>query len=207
MEVKINIKKNKIYSLINSKGLIGYFVNFENIIQTSFDDNLTHYYFNLKKKNKEKIYEFKKSNQQIESKKLKLDKGKGYQIIKKEDLMDVVDPLSATRDLLFSNNKTFKCNNKRKVYDGDDIYQIKLVPLKSNQRILKNLNQKYKIIKACKLEYLAIAGHKIKREKKLNSYFVNVYFSEQGKFAVPVYFESKSNLIDIKMYLSTDLTS
>ncbi len=207
MEVKINIKKNKIYSLINSKGLIGYFVNFENIIQTSFDDNLTHYYFNLKKKNKEKIYEFKKTNQQIESKKLKLDKGKGYQIIKKEDLVDAVDPLSAARDLLFSNNKTLKCSNKRKVYDGDDIYQIKLVPLEFNQSILKKLNQKYKIIKACKLEYLAIAGHKIKREEKLNSYFVNVYFSEQGKLAVPVYFESKSNLIDIKMYLSTDLTS
>jgi len=54
MKIKFKETDSKIYSIINSKGLVGYFVNFQNIIQTTFDkrNNSINYYFNLQKKNK-----------------------------------------------------------------------------------------------------------------------------------------------------------
>ena len=52
MKIKFKETDSKIYSIINSKGLVGYFVNFQNIIQTTFDkrNNSVNYYFNLQKK-------------------------------------------------------------------------------------------------------------------------------------------------------------
>ena len=204
MDVNLNFNDNKIYSLINSRGLIGYFVNFKNIIQTSYDRNQTNYYFNLQKKDKEKIYEFKVINGRVDLRGLKLDKGSGYKKINKKDLLNIVDPLTATKELLFSQKNKIVCSGERKIYDGDDVYKVKLTSLEKNNKKLKELNKKYLINNYCRLGYIAIAGHKLKREKKLNSYFVNVYFAKIKNTIVPVYFESKSKFIDIKMYLSTD---
>jgi hypothetical protein len=204
MDVNLNFNDNKIYSLINSRGLIGYFVNFKNIIQTSYDRNKTYYYFNLQKKDREKIYEFKTINGHVNLRGLKLDKGSGYKKITKKDLSNIVDPLTATKELLFSQQNKILCSGERKIYDGDDVYKVKLALLEKNNEKLKELNKKYSIINYCRLAYIAIAGHKLKREKKLNSYFVNVYFAKVDNVIAPVYFESKSKFIDIKMYLSTD---
>lgn len=62
MKIKFKETDSKIYSIINSKGLVGYFVNFQNIIQTIFDkrNNSINYYFNLKKKIKKKFTSIKK---------------------------------------------------------------------------------------------------------------------------------------------------
>ena len=81
MKIKFKETDSKIYSIINSKGLVGYFVNFQNIIQTTFDkrNNSINYYFNLQKKNKEKIYQYKKINNIVDAKKLKFNKGVEYQ--------------------------------------------------------------------------------------------------------------------------------
>ena len=204
MDVNLNFNDNKIYSLINSRGLIGYFVNFKNIIQTSYDQNQTNYYFNLRKKNKEKIYEFKVINGRVDLRGLRLDKGSDYKKITKKDLLNVVDPLTATKELLFTQENKIVCNGERKIYDGDDVYKVKLSSLEKNNKKVKELNKQYLINNYCRLSYIAIAGHKLKREKKLNSYFVNVYFAKINNTIVPVYFESKSKFIDIKMYLSTD---
>lgn len=204
MDVNLNFNDNKIYSLINSRGLISYFVNFKNIIQTSYDQNQTNYYFNLQKKSKEKIYEFKAINGRIDLRGLKLDKGSSYKKITKKHLLNVVDPLTATKELLFPQKNKIVCIGERKIYDGDDVYKVKLTSLEKNNKKLKELNKKYLINNYCRLSYIAIAGHKLKREKKLNSYFVNVYFAKIKNTIVPVYFESKSKFIDIKMYLSTD---
>ena len=59
VNLKLNISEKKIYSKIDSRGLIGYFFSFKNIIQTTYDNKITEYYFNLKKVGKEKNYQFK----------------------------------------------------------------------------------------------------------------------------------------------------
>ena len=48
---------NKLYSIINSKGLAGYFIKSQSIIQTTLDkeSNSVSYYFNSSRKNEEKI--------------------------------------------------------------------------------------------------------------------------------------------------------
>ena len=54
LNIKYNINDNKLYSVINSKGLAGYFVKSQSIIQTTIDkeNNSLSYYFNSLKKNK-----------------------------------------------------------------------------------------------------------------------------------------------------------
>ena len=56
MNLKFNIGENKLYSIINSKGLVGYFISFKNIIQTTNhkEQDILNYYFNLQKKIKKK---------------------------------------------------------------------------------------------------------------------------------------------------------
>ena len=37
LKIKFNISNNKLYSIINSKGLAGYFIKSQNVIQTTLD--------------------------------------------------------------------------------------------------------------------------------------------------------------------------
>ena len=206
LKLKINIDKKKIYSIIVSEGLTGYFVNFKNIIQTSFDKkNNLNYYFNLQKNNEVKIYQFKKINNKINLKNVKLNKGKDYKNIKKKNLSRVVDPLSAAKLILFSNNLNSKCNIDQDIYDGDDVFNIYLTKKSKNYLFINYKNNRYKILFSCRLRYKAVAGHKIKREKKLNSRYLDVYFAKVNGKIIPVYFETKLKLIPLKMYLSTVL--
>ena len=43
-------------------------------------------------------------------------------------------------------------------------------------------------------------------EKRLNSLYMDIYFSKISGDIIPVYFEAKAKLLPIKMYLSTILT-
>ena len=63
LNIKYNINDNKLYSIINSKGLAGYFVKSQSIIQTTIDkeNNSLSYYFNSLKKNKKKLIIIKRS--------------------------------------------------------------------------------------------------------------------------------------------------
>ena len=205
LNLKLNIKDRKIYSIIHSTGLAGHFFSFENIIQTTYDKNNLEYYFNLKKKNKEKIYQFKIKNGNIDLSNINLNKGKNYKSIKKTDLRNVLDPLTAVSEILYSNKIDTKCNFKKRIYDGDDVYEIFLTPKETNKLKIKFNKKEYKIIFVCRLNYKAISGHKFKREKKLNSRYLDIYFSKFNNNVLPTYFEAKSKIIPVKMYLSTVL--
>jgi len=208
MKIKFKETDSKIYSIINSKGLVGYFVNFQNIIQTTFDkrNNSVNYYFNLQKKNKEKIYQYKKINNIIDAKKLKFNKGVEYQTIEPSHLGNTVDPLVAVKQILFNDKLNSKCNGNTKIYDGDDVYRVYLTPKKMNKLQVDYGKIKYQTTFACRVNYEAISGHKLKRTAKLNSLYLDVYFSKVNSKLIPVYFETKAKVIPIKMYLSTVLS-
>ena len=208
LNIKYNINDNKLYSVINSKGLAGYFVKSQSIIQTTIDkeNNSVSYYFNSLKKNKEKTYYYKKINNKIILDKIKLNKGENFKKIIRSDLLNTLDPLSAVELILFDNVLNSKCENKQKIFDGDDVYLVTLTKNKINYPFIKYKNQNYKISFSCRLNYKAISGHKFKRETKLNSLYTDVYFSKISNDIIPVYFETKAKFVPLKMYLSTILT-
>ena len=208
LNIKLNIGDNKLYSIINSKGLVGYFIKSQSIIQSTLDkeNNSLSYYFNSQRKNEEKTYHYKKINNIIDIDKIKLNKGENFKKINKVDLLNTIDPLSAVELILFNNDLNSKCENNTKIYDGDDVYLVSLTKNNTNYPSIEYKNQEYKISFSCKLNYKAIAGHKLKREKKLNSLYIDIYFSKISNDIIPVYFETKTKLIPLKMYLSTILT-
>ena len=208
LNIKYNINDNKLYSVINSKGLAGYFVKSQSIIQTTIDkeNNSVSYYFNSLKKNKEKTYYYKKINNKIDVDKIKLNKGENFKKIIRSDLLNTLDPLSAVELILFDNVLNSKCEKKQKIFDGDDVYLVSLSKNRINYPLIKYKNQNYKISFSCRLNYKAVSGHKFKREKRLNSLYLDIYFTKISNDIIPVYFETKAKLVPLKMYLSTILT-
>ena len=122
------------------------------------------------------------------------------------DLVGTVDPLTAVNQILFNNNLDHQCRSRAKIYDGDDVYEVYLSPRKLDKLSVNYKEQNFQIIFSCRLNYKAISGHKFEREKKLNSRYLDVYFSKFNNSIIPVYFETKSKFIKLKMYLSTILT-
>ena len=57
LNIKFNTSENKLYSIINSKGLAGYFIKSQSIIQTTLNkqNNTLNYYFNTQSKKKIKL--------------------------------------------------------------------------------------------------------------------------------------------------------
>ena len=208
LNIKLNFNDSKLYSVINSKGLTGYFIKSKSIIQTTLDkdNNVLSYYFNSLRINEEKTYHYKKTNNQIDFYKIKSNKGKDFKKINKSDLLNTFDPLTAVKLVLFNNTIDSKCTNRKKIYDGDDVYLILLAKNKVNYSFIKYKNKEYKISFSCRLNYKAISGHKFKREIKLNSLYTDVYFSKISNDIIPVYFETKAKFVPLKMYLSTILT-
>ncbi len=208
LNIKYNINDNKLYSIINSTGLVGYFVKSQSIIQTTKDkeNNSLSYYFNSLKKDQEKTYYYKKINNKIDLDKIKLNKGENFKKITRSDLLNTLDPLSAVELILFNNVLNSKCEKKQKIFDGDDVYLVSLTKNKIKYPFIKYKNQNYKISFSCRLNYKAISGHKFEREKRLNSLYLDIYFSKISNDIIPVYFETKAKLLPLKMYLSTILT-
>ena len=126
LNLELNINDNKLYSIINSKGLAGYFIKSQSIIQTTLDkeSNSVSYYFNSSRKNEEKIYQYKKINNIINLDKIILDKGENFKKILRSDLLNTFDPLSAVGLILFNNDLNSKCENRKKIFDGDDVYLV-----------------------------------------------------------------------------------
>lgn len=208
LNIKFNTSENKLYSIINSKGLAGYFIKSQSIIQTTLNNqnNTLNYYFNSQSKKKNRTYNYKKINNVINFENIRLNKGKNFKKIIDTDLLNTYDPLSAVELILYSNSLDSKCKNSKKIYDGDDVYSIFLSQNKKNYSIIKFKDKKYKISFSCRLNYKAISGHKFKREEKLNSMYLDIYFSKISNNIIPVYFETNAKLVPLKMYLSTILT-
>ena len=59
-------------------------------------------------------------------------------------MLNTLDPLSAVELILFDNFLNSKCENKQKIFDGDDVYLVSLTKNKINYPLL---NIKIKIIK------------------------------------------------------------
>jgi hypothetical protein len=208
LNIKFNTSRNKLYSIINSKGLAGYFIKSKSIIQTTLNskNNTLSYYFNSQSKKKSKTYNYKKTNNEINFDNIRFNKGKNFKEIFKTDLLNTYDPLSAVDLMLFNSSLDSKCKNSKKIYDGDDVYRVFLTQNKKNYLFIKFKDKKYKISFSCRLNYKAISGHKFKREEKLNSMYLDIYFSKISNNIIPVYFETNTKLVPLKMYLSTILT-
>jgi hypothetical protein len=203
MQVKFDMNNNKIFSVIESKGLVGHFVSFKTIIQTTFLDNKVRYFFKEFKKNKDEIYEFETVNGKVIYNSKKIKKNSQYKKIEIQDLKDTVDPLTGVRDMLFGQKTKLNCSLKQKIYDGDDVYEVYFKPIKKLIKEVVIEEKKYPIHQACSLNYKAISGHKLSREKDLNSRYLNVYFAKQEDTFVPVYFDTKLKILSLKMQLST----
>ena len=74
------------------------------------------------------------------------NKGKNYKLIKKTVLRNLLDPLTAVSEILYSNKIDAKCNFKNRIYDGDDVYEIFLTPEEKNKSKIKFNKKEYKII-------------------------------------------------------------
>ena len=85
------------------------------------------------------------------------------------------------------------CNFSEKVFDGEDVYILKLV----DANLTRNEH------KLCTLYYQTVSGHKIKREKKLNNIKINIFYPIHNRDISNIYFETKVNNIPMKMISTT----
>ena len=103
----------------------------------------------------------------------------------------VRDPLSALTKIL--KKGLLNCNFSEKVFDGEDVYILKLV----DANLTRNEH------KLCTLYYQTVSGHKIKREKKLNNIKINIFYPVHNRDISNIYFETKVNNIPMKMISTT----
>ena len=101
------------------------------------------------------------------------------------------DPLSALTEILKKGLNN--CNFSEKVFDGEDVYILKLV----DANLTRNEH------KLCTLYYQTVSGHKIKREKKLNNIKINIFYPKHNRDISNIYFETKVNNIPMKMISTT----
>lgn len=189
--ISLNFETNKISSGIKSKGLVGFFYKFETSASTLFTNNTVKYKYERKKKNhKKKLYALIiQSNAQINLPKIKHKHG--YSKIIKSDLNNVIDPLTAVKQILKEGYK--KCNFKSKVFDGEEVYILTLIDNKI-------INNGYKI---CTLKYQTVSGHKLKREKRLNNLELEIYYPLHSSDISNIYFKTKIKNLPLKMISTT----
>tara|TARA_B100000886_G_scaffold26790_1_gene16981 strand:+ start:15519 stop:16196 length:678 start_codon:yes stop_codon:yes gene_type:complete len=189
----ISLNLNKSYAAVDiqSKGLIGFFYKFQSTAYTSYNENISKYKYSRSKKNFNKKLNatFMGKDARINFENIKPKRG--YKKINISDLIKVIDPLSALTEIL---KKGFNdCNFSKKVFDGEDVYILKLV----DANLTRNEH------KLCTLYYKTISGHKIKREKKLNNIKINIFYPVYSKDISKIYFETKVNKIPMKMISTT----
>lgn len=206
VHLSFGFNDKKFYASIDNVGLASFFSKSQTEIKTNFLPNEIAYFFKSTKKDKIKNYAFKKTNDELSFDKKILNKGSDHKNIKLEELTNVIDPLSAIKRHLFDIKNNFSCSNKVKIFDGDDVYQITLNEQKLDKSFLiKFRENQFNITHKCLLTYQAISGHKFKNEKKLNDRSLMVFFAKINNAYVPVYFETDSSILPLKMYLSTKL--
>ena len=121
--------------------------------------------------------------------------------IYKHHLQNVLDPLSAINEILFSQKTKLNCNKKIKVFDGSDVFYLVLSQKDTKNYIIRSSKIIFKEpLKKCKLQYQAIAGHKIGDEKDYNKKFVDIFYGKQNDLYLPYLLKTKSK-ITLKMFL------
>ncbi|MAW01962.1 MAG: hypothetical protein CMI81_03655 [Candidatus Pelagibacter sp.] len=189
--ISLNFDTNKISTKIKSKGFVGFFYKFETLASSLFVKNTVEYnYKRIKKNYEKKLYAFiTHGNAQNNFPNLK--HRHGYSKIIKSDLNNVIDPLTAVKQILKTGYK--KCNFKSKIFDGEEIYILKLI----DNQIIKN---SYKV---CTLKYQTVSGHKLKREKKLNNLKLHIYYPLDSSDISNIYFKTTIKSLPLKMISTT----
>jgi len=189
------VKKNNNFSVEgHSKGLLDIFVQVEANGETITSNDKVDYKFHYQKK----------SNQQVVKNIAVPPRSVAKNIIpiKKEDLTNVVDPLSSIDYLLFNQKNNLSCNKQIKVFDGSEVYLLSLSLLETKSKKIQSSKLSYQgSLSSCRLSYKTISGHEKKDEKKLNKMYVDIYFGKTNKDYIPYYLTNKSGLVTLKMFL------
>lgn len=205
MEMNFVTKNNNQFSVEgHSKGLLDIFVQVEANGETITNNNKVDYKFHYQKKSKERTTLISFQDQQVVKNIAVPPRSIAKNIIpiQKEDLMNVVDPLSSIYYLLFNQKNNLSCNKQIKVFDGSEVYSLSLSLLETKSKRIHSSKLSYQgSLSSCRLSYKTISGHEKKDEKKLNKMYVDIYFGKTNKDYIPYYLTNKSGLVTLKMFL------
>ena len=116
-------------------------------------------------------------------------------------LINIVDPLTAVQKLIFDQNKKLNCNKQKKVFDGANVFYLKLSQVDVDSYIIDSSKLIYqKPMQKCKLTYQTISGHELEDEAKLNKMYVDIFYGEKNKMFYPYFLSTKSK-ITLEMFL------
>lgn len=205
MEITFSIgKKNKIKVISRSTGLLDKFVKVQGEGSYIEDGNKKIYTFQYKKKKKGRKSIIIFNNKRVVKNIAKPPRSKKKNIIyiSEEDLFDVKDPLSAVYDLFFNHYDNLNCNQNIKIFDGSEVFFLKLSLLKKNPKKIKSSKLIYKgPLTTCRLNYQTISGHQKKKEQDLNRMYVDIYFGKYNNNYIPYFLTNRRKLVTLKMFL------
>lgn len=204
MEIKFSLNsESKITTNIMSKGLLNFFVSFKGSGSTEINKETTSYKFNYKKKKKGRATTIIFKDQKvIQNYSQPPRKNKANLVpIQKHHLKNVLDPLTAINDILFSQKNELNCTKKIKVFDGSDVFYLILSQRNTKDYEVNSSKIAFKQpLKKCRLGYQTVAGHEIEDEKDYNKKYVDIFYGKKNGIYLPYLLKTKSK-ITIKMFL------
>ncbi len=205
MKVQFSTQSNNtIATEIESQSLLAFFSYFKGVgITKNTKDQFTYNfsYDKIKKKRSTTIV-FKNNkvteNFSVPAKEIK----KNIVPVQKQDLENVVDPLTAIQLLVFNQKNNLNCNKQQKVFDGTNVFYLKLSQENSDGYVIDSSKLSYQgSLQKCKLSYVIVSGHEVEDEKKLNKMYVDIFFGKQNKMFLPYFLTTKSK-ITLEMFLN-----
>ena len=204
MEIKFSLNsESKITTNIMSKGLLNFFVSFKGSGSTEINKETTSYKFNYKKKKKGRATTIIFKDQKvIQNYSQPPRKNKANLVpIQKHHLKNVLDPLTAINDILFSQKNELTCTKNIKVFDGSDVFYLILSQRNTKDYEVNSSKIAFKQpLKKCRLGYQTVAGHEIEDEKDYNKKYVDIFYGKKNGIYLPYLLKTKSK-ITIKMFL------
>ena len=188
---------------IQSKSLLSYFYDFKGSGIVEQKDGEAIYKFSYQKKEKKRTTTVVLKNQAVINNFANPPRKEKKNIvpITKEDLTNIVDPLTAVQQLIFDQNKKLNCNKQKKVFDGANVFYLKLSQVDVDSYIIDSSKLIYqKPMQKCKLTYQTISGHELEDEAKLNKMYVDIFYGEKNKMFYPYFLSTKSK-ITLEMFL------
>lgn len=204
MEIKFSsIKDQKLTTEIESKNLMSFFYNFKGSGNVEYEQNKATYKFAFQKKEKSRTKKIVLKDQVVISNFSNPPKKEKKDIIpiSQEDLINVLDPLTAVQQLIFEQKKQLNCNKQKKVFDGSNVFYLKLSKEDTDPYIINSSKLIYQeSLQKCKLTYQTIAGHELDDEEKLNKMYVDIFYGKKNKMFYPYFLTTKSK-VTLEMFL------
>ena len=204
MEIKFsNTKNEKLTTDIESKSLLSYFYDFKGSGIVEQKPNQAIYEFSYQKKEKSRTTTVVLKDQAVINNFSNPPRKEKKDIVPvtKEDLKNVVDPLTAVQQLIFDQNKKLNCNKQKKVFDGANVFYLKLSQVDTDPYIIDSPKLIYQEpMQKCKLTYQTISGHELEDEAKANKMYVDIFYGEKNKMFYPYFLTTKSK-ITVEMFL------